>query len=195
MRASPGLTKRNLVTGTPNLRFMRPCARMKENKDVPVTEVKNSLTTTASKEVTGTFADPLPKPLPSNTESTSDPLKSCADNETDNLEHLIIQYKETCPSLFRDVPSFPKQEPKRDPELEQKASEFFKSLKDKLQFFKGPEEHLVTREPSNVILYLQYDNTLSEDEARSILENWIQKGFVEIVQNQVILKTHVQEGL
>ena len=85
-------------------------------------------------------------------------------------------------------------EPKQDPELDQKAVEFFKSLKDKLQFFKAPEEHLVIREPSNVILYLQSDGKLSEDEARSILENWVQKGFVEIVQNQVILRSQAQGG-
>jgi len=35
---------------------------------------------------------------------------------------------------------------------------------------------------------LHYDGKLSEDEARCILEKWIQKGLVEIVQNQVILK-------
>jgi len=107
---------------------------------------------------------------------------------------LNFQYKEICPNLFSDVASSPKQEPQWDPKLDQEASEFFKSLRDKLQFFKGPEEHLVTREPSNVILYLRYDSKLSEDEARSILENWVQKGLVEIVQNQVILRNQVQEG-
>jgi len=81
-----------------------------------------------------------------------------------------------------------KGEKKENNELDQEATELFKSLKDKLQFFKDPEEHLVIREPSNVILYLHYDGKLSEDEARCILEKWIQKGLVEIVQNQVILK-------
>jgi len=81
-----------------------------------------------------------------------------------------------------------KGEKKENNELDQKAQEFFKALKDKLQFFKDSEEHLVTREPSNVVLYLQHDSKLSEDDARSILENWIQKGLVEIVQNQVVLK-------
>ena len=83
-------------------------------------------------------------------------------------------------------------EPKQDPELDQKAAGFFKSLKDTLQFFKDPKEHLVTREPSNIILYLQYDSKLSENEARSILEKWVQNGLVEIVQNQVILKNQAQ---
>jgi len=107
---------------------------------------------------------------------------------------LNFQYKGVCPNLFADVSSLPKQEPKKDPKLDQKAVEFFKSLKDKLEFFKDPEEHLTTREPSNVILYLQYDGKLSEDEARSILENWVQNGLVEMVQNQVILKNQAQEG-
>jgi len=85
-------------------------------------------------------------------------------------------------------------EKKENNELDQKAAGFFKSLKDTLQFFKDPKEHLVTREPSNVILYLQYDSKLSENEARSILESWVQNGLVEIVQNQVILKNQAQGG-
>jgi len=105
---------------------------------------------------------------------------------------LNFQYKGVCPNLFADVSFLPKQEPKKDPELDLKATELFKSLKDKLQFFKDPKEHLVTREPSNVILNLQYDGKLSEDEARSILDNWVQNGLVEIVQNQVVLKNQAQ---
>jgi len=87
-----------------------------------------------------------------------------------------------------------KGEKKENNELDLKATEFFKSLKDKLQFFKDPKEHLVTREPSNVVLYLQYDSKLSEDEARSVLKDWVEKGLVKVVDGQIVLGDQAQEG-
>jgi len=100
---------------------------------------------------------------------------------------LNSQYKGVCPNLFGDVSPLPKQEPKQDPELDQKAKELFKSLKDKFEFFRPPEEHLVTREPSNVIRYLQVNDKLTEEEARSALKDWVEKGLVKVVQGQVSL--------
>jgi len=100
---------------------------------------------------------------------------------------LNSQYKGVCPNLFGDVSPLPKQEPKQDPELDQKAKELFKSLKDKFEFFRPPEEHLVTREPSNVIRYLQVNDKLTEEEARSVLKDWVEKGLVKVVQGQVSL--------
>ena len=85
-------------------------------------------------------------------------------------------------------------EPKKDDELNQRAIDFFKSLKDKLQFFKDPREHLVTREPDNIIRYLHYVEGLTEEEAQAIISKWQEVGFVQIVRNQVILMKHNQEG-
>ena len=98
--------------------------------------------------------------------------------------------KEEGKSSGQPEPPLPSQapEPKKDDELNRKAIDFFKALKDKFEFFRPPEEHVVTREPDNVIRYLRYVEGLDEDEARSILENWVEKGLVEIVQNQVVLK-------
>jgi uncharacterized protein YdiU (UPF0061 family) len=67
-------------------------------------------------------------------------------------------------------------------------------LKDKLQFFKDPREHLVTREPDNIIRYLHYVEGLTEEEAQAIISKWQEVGFVQIVRNQVILMKHNQEG-
>ena len=90
---------------------------------------------------------------------------------------------------------FQEPEPKKDDELDQKAFDFFRVLKDKYEFFRPPEERVVTREPDNIIRYLRYVEGLSENEARSILEKWVEKGLVEIAQNQVVLRNQAQEGL
>jgi len=57
----------------------------------------------------------------------------------------------------------------------------------KFSIFMVPS-HFYKYSETELGLYLRYDSKLSEGEARSILENWVQKGLVEIVQNQVILK-------
>jgi len=74
-----------------------PCARTVsennnggEDKEPSVTKVKNSLNATASKEVTGTFADPLPQPLPrplsDNAKATADPIKPNVQSENEGNE-------------------------------------------------------------------------------------------------------------
>jgi len=85
-------------------------------------------------------------------------------------------------------------EPKRDKELNQKAIGFFKSLKDKFEFFRPPEECMVTRESDNVFRYLHKVEGLSEDEANAIISKWEEFGLVETVQNQIVLKNQSQEG-
>jgi len=101
-------------------------------------------------------------------------LKDCIENSDNSISACVSK-------------SFGRFSKKVD-ELNQKAIDFFKALKDKFEFFRPPEERTVTREPDNVIRYLRYVEGIEEDKARSILENWVQKGLVEIVQNQVILK-------
>jgi len=85
-------------------------------------------------------------------------------------------------------------EPKKEDDLNRRAIDFFKSLKDKFEFFKPPEERRVTREPDNVVRYLHYVEGMSEDDAKSIISKWEELGLVEIVQNQVVLKNQAQEG-
>ena len=85
-------------------------------------------------------------------------------------------------------------EPKKDDELNQRAIDFFRSLKDRYQFFRPPEEHVVTREPDNVFWYLHKVEGLNEDEAHAVISKWQELGLVEIVQNQVVLKNKSQEG-
>jgi len=83
-------------------------------------------------------------------------------------------------------------EPKKDNELNQKAIDFFRALKDKYQFFRPPEERMVTREPDNVFRYLHKVEGLSEEEAHAIISKWEELGLVEIVQNQIVLKNQAQ---
>jgi len=92
-------------------------------------------------------------------------------------------------------PPFPvqKPEPKQDPELDQKAFDFFRALKDKFQFFRPPEERMVTRERDNVFRYLHKVEGLSEDEAHAIISKWEEFGLVNIVQNQIVLRDQAQE--
>jgi len=85
-------------------------------------------------------------------------------------------------------------EPKKDDEVNQKAIDFFKALKDKFNFFSPPEEHVVTREPDNIVRYLHYAEGLSEDDAKAIISKWQELGLAQIVQNQVILRNEAQEG-
>jgi len=75
-----------------------------------------------------------------------------------------------------------------------KMMDFFRSLKDKFEFFKPPEEHVVTREPDNIVRYLHYVEGLSEDDAKAIISKWEELGLVNIVQNQVVLRNQAQEG-
>jgi len=82
---------------------------------------------------------------------------------------------------------------KSSPNLEGRSLEFFRATKDKLEFFKAPEEHLVTREPSNVIRYLQVNDKLTEGEARSILRDWVERSLVRVVNGQVVLGDKAQE--
>jgi len=107
---------------------------------------------------------------------------------------LDFRYKEICPNLFLDVASSPKQlEPKQDPDLDQKAIEFYNALKDKFLFLKPREEHHVSREPDNVIRYLYYQEGLKEDDSKAIILKWQELGFVDIVNNQIISKNRDQE--
>ena len=84
-------------------------------------------------------------------------------------------------------------EPKKDDKLNQKAVEFFKSLKDKLEFFRSLEEHLVTREPDNIFRHLHFVEGFSEHDAKAIISKWEELGFVKIMQNQIVLVS-AQEG-
>ena len=88
----------------------------------------------------------------------------------------------------------PKQEPKKTPDLDQKAIDFFNAFKHKLNLLKPKGERYVTREPENVVRYLHFVEGLDEDDARTILENWVQNGLVEVVNNQVISQNQTQEG-
>jgi len=51
--------------------------------------VENSLNATASKEVTGTFADPLPQPLPGNPESLPNPTNPDVPEQNRDLEGKV----------------------------------------------------------------------------------------------------------
>jgi len=86
-------------------------------------------------------------------------------------------------------PPLPAQEPdpKKDDELNQRAIEFLNALKNKLQFLRPPEEHLVTREPDNVIRYLHHVEGLSEHEARAIVSKWEELNLARVAQNQIVL--------
>jgi len=90
----------------------------------------------------------------------------------------------------------PAQEPesKKDDELNQKAMHFFRSLKDKFEFFRPPEERMVTREPDNVVRYLHYVEGMSEEDAKAVISKWVELGLVNIVQNQIVLRNQAQEG-
>ena len=117
-------------------------------------------------------------------------FETCLENKDNSLSLCVSELIKRI-----GVSGIPSQapEPKQDPKLDQKAVEFFKSLKDKLQFFKDPKEHLVTREPSNVVLYLQVNDKLTEEEARSILKDWVEKGLVKVADGQVVLGDKAQE--
>jgi len=88
----------------------------------------------------------------------------------------------------------PEPEPQKDDKLNQKAIDFFRALKDKFQFFRPPEERMVTRERDNVFRYLNKVEGLTEDEAHVIISKWEEFGLVNIVQNQIVLKNQAQEG-
>jgi len=85
-------------------------------------------------------------------------------------------------------------EPKKDDELNQRAIDFFRSLKDKFEFFRPPEERMVTREPDNVFRYLHKVEGLSEEDAKAIISKWEELGLAQVVQNQIVLKNQAQEG-
>jgi len=85
-------------------------------------------------------------------------------------------------------------EPKKEGDLNQRAIDFFRSLKDKLGFFKDPMERLVTRERGNVVNHLEFVEGLTENEAKAIVSKWEELGLVETVQNQIVLKNQAQEG-
>jgi len=106
---------------------------------------------------------------------------------------LDFRYKEICPNLFLDVASSPKQEPGQTPDLNQKAIEYFNAVKDKLRFFRPPEERVVSREPDNVIRYLCYEEGLKEDDSKAIISKWQELGFVDVVNNQIVSKNRDQE--
>jgi hypothetical protein len=85
-------------------------------------------------------------------------------------------------------------EPKKEDDLNRRAIDFFKSLKDKFEFFKPPEERAVTREPDNILRYLHFVEGMSEDDAKAVISKWEELGLVNIVQNQVVLRNQAQEG-
>ena len=88
-----------------------------------------------------------------------------------------------------------KQEPKQTPDLDQKAIDFFRTLKDKFGFFRPPEERLASREPDNVIRYLQFEKGLSENDAKAIISKWQELDLVLVddTRNQIILRDQNQK--
>jgi len=110
------------------------------------------------------------------TDSAADPVKSTAHGE----------------KYPKDQEPSHEPEPKKDPELDQKAHEFFKSLKDELGFAIPPGEREVMREPANVVRYLHFVEGLNEDVANAIISKWQELGLVEIVQNQIVLRNQAQ---
>jgi len=113
-----------------------------------------------------------------------------------SVEQKTGSQKEEGKSSGQPEPPLPSQEPdpKKDDELNRKAIESFKALKDKFEFFRPPEEHVVTREPDNIARYLHYVEGLSEEEAQTIISKWQELGLVQVTQNQIVLKNQAQEG-
>jgi len=104
--------------------------------------------------------------------------------------------KEEGKSSGQPEPPLPSQEPdpKKDDELNRKAIESFKALKDKFEFFRPPEEHYVTREPDNIVRYLHHVEGLNEEEAQAIISKWQELGLAQVVQNQIILDQAQEEN-
>jgi len=50
-----------------------------------------------------------------------------------------------------------------------------------------PEERKVKREPDNVIRYLQFDEKLSNEDAKAIISKWKKLGLVKIINNQIVI--------
>ena len=74
----------------------RAHAHMRENKGASVTELKNPLETTEEKQVTGTFSDPLPDPLPQDQENDKNAQESAIQNEnsTFSMDQVLAFIKE-----------------------------------------------------------------------------------------------------
>jgi hypothetical protein len=119
-----------------------------------------------------------------NSDTPIQEFKNCLENKDNTLSLCVSEFIRRI-----GVSGTPSQEPepKKDDELDQKAIDFFGSLKDKFEFFRPPEEHMVTREPDNVIRYLRYVEGLNEDDAKAIISKWVELGFVKIIQNQIVL--------
>jgi len=121
-----------------------------------------------------------------NSDTPIQEFKKCLDNKDNSLSLCVSEFIKRI-----GVSGNPSQkpEPKQTPDLDQKAIEFYNALKDKFGFFRPPEEHLVSREPDNVIRYLHLIEGLSEEEARAIISKWKELGFVvvDVNRNQIII--------
>jgi hypothetical protein len=125
-----------------------------------------------------------------NSDTPIQEFKNCLENKDNTLSLCVSEFIRR---IGVSGPPSQEPEPKKDDELDQKAIDFFGSLKDKFEFFRPPEERMVTREPDNVIRYLRYVEGLNEDYAKAIISKWVELGFVKIIQNQIVLVS-VQEG-
>jgi len=133
------------------------------------------------------------EPIPS---SSGSPISQPPQEQKSGSDSGTGSQKEEEKSSGQLEPPLPSQEPelKLDPELDQKACDFFRALKDKFEFFRPPEEHVVTREPDNIVKYLHYVEGLNEEESQAIISKWQELGLAQVAQNQIVLIEHAQEG-
>jgi len=69
----------------------------------------------------------------------------------------------------------------------QKAKNLFEFYNERYKFFKSQEEHNVIRETDNIERHLQFDEGLSNEEAKAIISRWIEIGLVKIINNQIVI--------
>jgi len=69
----------------------------------------------------------------------------------------------------------------------QKAKSLFGPYNERFKFFMPPEERNVIREPDNIERHLQFDEGLSNEEAKAIISTWVELGLVEIKDNQIVI--------
>jgi len=119
-----------------------------------------------------------------NSDTPIQEFKNCLENKDNTLSLCVSEFIRR---IGVSGTPFQEPEPKRNDELDHKAIDFFGSLKNKFEFFRPPEERMVTREPDNVIRYLRYVEGLNEDDAKAIISKWVELGFVKIIQNQIVI--------